>query len=84
MPFGLPIRFGIRLDEATRQTLARGRRVREVLKQPQYHPIPFAEQVGILLAVVDGLFDTLPIHTIAATERSVRQALLEQIPSVCQ
>lgn len=48
-------RFGTRLDEATRQTLERGRRVREVLKQHQYQPMPVAEQIAVLLAVTSGL-----------------------------
>jgi F-type H+/Na+-transporting ATPase subunit alpha len=50
-------RFGTRLDEDTRRTLARGERVREVLKQPQYATLPAAEQVVTLLAVTAGFFD---------------------------
>ena len=43
-------RFGTRLDEHTRKTLARGRAVREALKQPLYSPLPAAVQIAILLA----------------------------------
>src|SRR5579883_2701874 len=52
-------RFGSRLDEHTRETLARGRAVREALKQPQFDPLPAAEQVAILVAATSGLLDNL-------------------------
>ncbi|MBW1834467.1 MAG: F0F1 ATP synthase subunit alpha, partial [Deltaproteobacteria bacterium] len=45
-------RFGTRLDEETRKTLDRGRRVREVLKQSQYEPMPVPEQAAVLVACV--------------------------------
>src|SRR5271169_1192374 len=52
-------RFGSRLDERTRQTLARGRAVREALKQPQFDPLPASAQVAILVAATAGLLDNL-------------------------
>jgi F-type H+-transporting ATPase subunit alpha len=76
-------RFGTRLDEATRQTLERGRRVREVLKQPQYEPLPVAEQLTVLLAVTSGVFDELSLEEMAAAERAVRRAVVSQLPEVC-
>jgi F-type H+-transporting ATPase subunit alpha len=76
-------RFGTRLDEATRQTLERGRRVREVLKQPQYAPMPVAEHLAVLLAVVAGVFDELPLEQMAEAERAVRRAAVERLPEVC-
>jgi F-type H+/Na+-transporting ATPase subunit alpha len=72
-------RFGTRLDEATRQAIERGRRVREVLKQPEYKPIPVAEQIAVLLAVTSGLFDELPLDQIAAAETAARQAVVEKL-----
>ena len=77
-------RFGTRLDRATRQILERGRRVREVLKQPQYEPIPVAEQIAVLLAVTQGTFDRLPLEGIAAAQKAVRQAIVEQLSDLCQ
>lgn len=68
-------RFGTRLDEATRQTLERGRRVRESLKQRQFDPMPVPEQIAVLLAVSSGLFDSLDIEAIPAAEEAVRQAV---------
>jgi len=76
-------RFGTRLDEATRQTLERGRRVREVLKQSQYLPIPVAEQIAVLLAVTAGMFDDLEIEQIAAAESAVALLITEQVPDLC-
>jgi F-type H+/Na+-transporting ATPase subunit alpha len=76
-------RFGTRLDEATRQTIERGRRVREVLKQSQYEPMPAAEQVAVLVAVVDGCFDVLLPDEVDTAAQAVRQAVVEHLPRVC-
>ncbi len=66
-------RFGTRLDAATRRTLERGHRVREVLKQPQYQPLPVAAQIAALLAVTEGVFDRVPLERVEAAERAVRE-----------
>lgn len=76
-------RFGTRLDEVTRQTLERGRRVREVLKQNQYEPMPVPEQIAILLAVTSGVFDRLMIAEIPAAEKAVALAIRQQLPAIC-
>ncbi|KAB2935633.1 MAG: alternate F1F0 ATPase, F1 subunit alpha [Candidatus Contendobacter sp.] len=67
-------RFGTRLDDATRRTIDRGQRLREVLKQPQYQPLPAAEQIAVLLAVTQGVFDPVPLERIGEAERTVRAA----------
>jgi len=76
-------RFGTQLDEDTRQTLERGRRVREILKQPQNQPLPVAEQIAILLAVNGGVFDSLPVDKIAEAATEIREAISTQLPKVC-
>lgn len=76
-------RFGTQLDEATRQTLERGRRVREILKQPQYEPMPVPEQIAVLLAVNEGIFDTRPPEALTEAEQAVRQAVTQELPEVC-
>jgi F-type H+-transporting ATPase subunit alpha len=53
----------------TRQMLERGQRVREVLKQPQYVPLSVPEQIAVLLALVEGVFDALPLQAISAPGR---------------
>lgn len=77
-------RFGTRLEESTRQTLERGRRVREVLKQNQYQPMTVAEQIIVLLAVTEGLFDDCSIEQMAAGEQALCKAITEQLPAVCK
>lgn len=68
-------RFDTRLDAATRQILARGWRVREVLKQAQGAPLRVSDQLAILLAVTSGALDPVPLDKIAAAERLVHDAV---------
>jgi F-type H+/Na+-transporting ATPase subunit alpha len=75
-------RFGTRLDEDTRRTLARGERVREVLKQPQYATIPAAAQIVTLFAVTAGLFDPLPLDRLADAEAAVRDTVSRELPDL--
>jgi F-type H+-transporting ATPase subunit alpha len=77
-------RFGTRLDERTRRTLDHGYRVREILKQNQFDPMPVAQQIAVLLAVTQGLFDAVPLDRVAAAEKAVRHMLGEDIPDLCQ
>jgi len=71
-------RFGTRLDDATRRAIDRGQRLREVLKQPPYQPLPAAEQIAVLLAVTQGVFDLVPLARISEAGQAVRQALATQ------
>jgi F-type H+-transporting ATPase subunit alpha len=77
-------RFGTRLDDETRQAIERGRRVREVLKQPQFEPMPVAEQIAVLLAVTAGLFDAVAVEEVAAASQRVRSAVVDQLATLCQ
>ncbi|MBN1428423.1 MAG: alternate F1F0 ATPase, F1 subunit alpha [Anaerolineae bacterium] len=76
-------RFGTRLDDETRRTIERGERVRTVLKQPQYQPMPVAGQIAVFLAVTKGYFDDLPVEQIGPSEMVVREAVYQQLPGVC-
>ncbi|MEO0455155.1 MAG: F0F1 ATP synthase subunit alpha [Cyanobacteria bacterium P01_A01_bin.114] len=62
--------FASDLDPATQQQLARGERLREILKQPQYSPRSLPEQVAVVYAGVKGLLDEIPVNKVApfATE----------------
>jgi F-type H+-transporting ATPase subunit alpha len=73
-------RFGTRLDEETRHTLERGRRVREVFKQPQSQPIPAPEQIAVLLVTTKGVFDQLPLDKIGPVAERLRQTFAEELP----
>lgn len=53
-------RFGTRLDDTTRGRLARGSAVRMALRQAERDPMPALEQLVVLVAAIDGLFDNIP------------------------
>lgn len=67
-------RFGTRLDDATRARLARGAAVRAALRQPERDPIAAAEQLAVLIAAMEGLFDGLPEAEAIAAMGRVRAA----------
>ena len=69
-------RFGTRLDEATREALAHGRRVREVLKQNQYVPMPAAGQIAVLRAVTQGLFNGVKLAKMVEAEGMLLAAVV--------
>ncbi|MEK9130691.1 MAG: F0F1 ATP synthase subunit alpha [Patescibacteria group bacterium] len=56
--------FATDLDEITRKQIERGRRTVEILKQGQYAPMPFEQQVVVIFAVVNGLLDDLEVEKI--------------------
>ncbi len=76
-------RFGTRLDESTRSAIERGRRVRRVLAQPEYLPIPVAEQVAVLLAVSAGVLDDVEVENIPEAEKRIRAAVTANLPELC-
>jgi F-type H+-transporting ATPase subunit alpha len=76
--------FGSDLDPATRAQLDRGLRVQEVLKQPQYHPLPVEEQVAIIYLVNNGILDTVPVERIAEFERDYLDYLRTSHPQVLE
>ena len=63
--------FASDLDQSTRKLLERGRRLTEILKQPQYKPLSAEEQVIIIFAGVNGFLDKIPINTITKFEESL-------------
>ncbi len=73
-------RFGTRLDEHTRQTLARGQSVRESLKQAQYDPMSASEQIAVLLAASSGVFDNLSSDEVVELSAKIREALPLRMP----
>jgi F-type H+-transporting ATPase subunit alpha len=52
--------FASDLDKATRDQLTRGEKLSEVIKQPQYQPVPLERQVAILYVATKGLLDDIP------------------------
>ncbi|MBD3246161.1 MAG: alternate F1F0 ATPase, F1 subunit alpha [Candidatus Omnitrophica bacterium] len=68
-------RFGTRLDPETRKKLQRGYRIREVLKQPQYQPLPVPEQIAVLLAVTEGVLDQIPVPRVQEAKKRIRSSV---------
>merc|ERR1712151_306229 len=78
--------FGSDLDAATKQTLNRGERLTELLKQKQYQPMAVNEMVPLMFAGINGYLDNLPVNKILQWEadflahlKSDQAGLLEQI-----
>ena len=67
--------FGSDLDAATQKLLARGQRLTELLKQPQYAPLQMEEQVCVIYAGVKGHLDDLPVAKVRAFEDELLRAL---------
>ena len=63
--------FASDLDPATQKLLARGARLTELLKQPQFSPMPVEEQVVSIFAGTRGYLDTLPLGSVGAYEREM-------------
>jgi F-type H+-transporting ATPase subunit alpha len=67
-------RYGTRMEEDVRKQLERGRRVREVLKQPQFAPLPVGEQIAVLFSASEGLLDDLPAEHVSRAGPLIREA----------
>ena len=67
-------RFGARLDEDTRQSIAHGQRIRACLGQAELSPVPVPAQMAILLALNATLFDPVPLDRMSAAQQAVQEA----------
>ena len=67
--------FASDLDAATQRLLARGERLTELLKQPQYSPLPVEEQVVAIYAGVKGFIDTVPVIDVTRFEEGLMSAV---------
>lgn len=67
--------FGSDLDKGTRDLLERGKRMTELLKQPQYQPVPIEEQVIAIYLGVNGYLDDVPVAAISRFEQEFLQYL---------
>jgi len=64
-------KFGSDLDEVTQRLLRRGSRLTELLKQPQFSPLPVEKQILSLFAGVNGYLDNLPIADVLIFEKAL-------------
>ncbi len=67
--------FASDLDEATQKQLARGQRLQEILKQPQYSPLSLDQQVAVIYAGTRGYLDDIPVEKVS----SFKQGLLSYL-----
>jgi len=70
------------LDKTTRLQLERGQRITEVLKQPQYVPVPMEKQVMFLYAAINGYLDDVPVDKISAFETSFHRFMEANHPKI--
>nr|ANY30780.1 ATPase subunit 1 [Hydrocharis morsus-ranae] len=71
--------FGSDLDAATQALLNRGARLTEVLKQPQYEPLPIEKQILVIYAAVNGFCDRMPLDRINQYERAILSTIDPQL-----
>ncbi|HDZ91356.1 MAG: F0F1 ATP synthase subunit alpha [Deltaproteobacteria bacterium] len=74
--------FGSDLDKATLKQLNRGRRLVEVLKQPQYQPMAAEREVGILFAAANGYLDEWPESAVAQYEKEMLEFMDSKHPEI--
>ena len=67
--------FGSDLDATTQRLLARGARLTELLKQPQFSPLKMEEQVVVIYAGVNGYLDPIPVNRVRAFEEGLLSAV---------
>jgi F-type H+/Na+-transporting ATPase subunit alpha len=74
-------KFGSDLDASTKLTIERGRRNQEMLKQPQYSPVPVEQQVAIIYCTTNGLLDKVPVTKVKEFENEFSMMMAAQYPA---
>ncbi len=75
--------FGSDLDEATQKRINRGKRIVEILKQPQFSPMGDLEQIISIHAAGSGLLDEVPLEKIAEFESRIMDHLRTSHADLC-
>jgi F-type H+-transporting ATPase subunit alpha len=76
--------FGSDLDPATQRQLDRGQRITEVLKQPQYQPLPMEKQVMVFYAVTNNYLDKVPLERIGAWQDGFLRYMETSHPNIAR
>src|SRR5207248_3627671 len=76
--------FASDLDKATKSRIDRGRRVTEILKQPQYQPVAVEKQVMIIYAATNGYLDDVPVDQVSAWEAAFYRYMDSTHPEIGQ
>ena len=74
--------FGSELDPATQRRIERGRRLTEILKQPQYGPVPLAEQVIVIYAGTNGYASDVPLEKMPDYEQNLLDYVRANEPQI--
>jgi len=77
-------RFEAQLDDETRRSLHRGRRVRRVLQQPEASPLDVPAQIVVLLAAVGGVLDSVELEAVDSAQEDLIRAVRSRHPEVCR
>ncbi|MFN3354384.1 MAG: F0F1 ATP synthase subunit alpha, partial [Brevundimonas sp.] len=77
-------KFGSDLDATTQRLLARGERLTELLKQPQYAPLAMEEQVVSVYAGTRGYLDAIPVSAIGRFERELLARIKSDKPGLLE
>lgn len=76
--------FGSELDPQTAQRLERGKRTTEILKQPQYEPLPEALEFLSIWAVTNGYLDDIPVSDVTRFEKEYHEFINSKYPKVIE
>ncbi len=76
--------FSSELDQATLTQLERGKRTTEILKQPQYQPLPEAFQLLSVWAVTNGYLDDIPVESCQKFEKEYHNFIRNQYPKIIE
>lgn len=76
--------FGTDLDKATRDRLDRGARISEILKQPQYQPMPVEKQILVIWAVTNGFLDDVALENCREFEQNYLDFLSAKHPKILE
>ncbi len=77
-------RFATRLDETTKGSIERGKRLRELLRQKRYSPLKDYEQIAVLFALNAGLLDGVEVKRIKEAEQILAEQIGATLPQVCE
>jgi len=77
-------RYGTRIDKETRAKLEHGRRIREILKQPETELLTVDQQIRVLLAASEGVLDEVPTDRVAEAESAIIDARDERLDDISQ
>jgi F-type H+-transporting ATPase subunit alpha len=65
------LRYGAKMDERSEKIIQRGRRIRACMQQPDLHPVSYFQQLVLLIALSEGLFDTVPLEKMVQGEQAI-------------